>query len=146
MTACNRTALLGSSLGRKKIVADFAGGDLTSDAGLAQLRKVNRRIGLVDTLNAALHDPRDADLIEHDQRTLLAQRLFALAAGYEDLDDHATLRTDPLWQTLTDRRLKPGQVESDPLASTPTLCRLENRVTRKDLVRLAAVLVEASVG
>jgi hypothetical protein len=145
MTECNRTPLLFSSLGRKKIVADFAGGNLTSDAGLVLLREVDHRIGLVDALNAALHDPRDPDLTEHDQRTLLAQRLFALAAGYEDLNDHTTLRTDPLWQTLTDRRLKPGQKENDPLGSAPTLCRLENRVTRKDLVRLAVVLVEQFV-
>ena len=126
-------------------MADFAGGDLTSDGGLVLLREVDRRIGLVDALNAALHDPRDPDRIEHDQRTLLGQRLFALAAGYEDLNDHAALRTDPLWQTLTDRRLRRGQPPDTPLASPPTLCRLENRVTRADLGRLAAVLVDQFV-
>ncbi|MBE3123430.1 MAG: transposase [Planctomycetes bacterium] len=110
MTECTRTPLRFSSVGRKKIVADFTGGDLTSDGGLVLLREVDRRIGLVDALNAAVRDPRDPDRIEHDQRTLLAQRLFALAAGYEDLNDHAGLRTDPLWQTLADRRLKPGRV------------------------------------
>ena len=142
MTECTRTPLRFSSVGRKKIVAEFTGGDLTSDGGLVLLREVDRRIGLVDALNAAVRDPRDPDRIEHDQRTLLAQRLFAVAAGYEDLNDHAGLRTDPLWQTLADRRLKPGQQEDDPLGSAPTLCRLENRVTHKDLGRLAAVLVE----
>ena len=145
MTECTRTPLLFSSLGRKKIVADFAGGELTSDGGLVLLREVDRRIGLIDAVCAALHDPRDPELIKHDQRTLLAQRIFGLAAGYEDLNDHATLRTDPWWQTLVDRRLKPGQQEDDPLASAPTLCRLENRVTRADLARMAAVLVDAFV-
>jgi hypothetical protein len=131
-----------SSLNRRKMVADFQGGDLTSDGGLPLLREVDRRIGLLDALSAAIRDPRDPDRIEHDQRTLLAQRILAIAAGYEDLNDHAALRTDTLFQALTDRRPKAGQKESDPLASPPTLCRLENRITRRDLWRMAAVLVE----
>jgi hypothetical protein len=131
-----------SSLNRRKMVADFQGGDLTSDGGLPLLREVDRRIGLLDALSAAIRDPRDADRIEHEQRTLLAQRILAIAAGYEDLNDHATLRTDTLFQTLTDRRLKPGQKETDPLGSPPTLCRLENRITRRDLARMAAALVD----
>jgi len=142
MTECSRLPLVFSSLNRRKMVADFQGGDLTSDGGLPLLREVDRRLGLLDALNAAIRDPRDSDRTEHEQRTLLAQRILAIAAGYEDLNDHATLRTDTLFQTLTDRRLKPGQKETDPLGSPPTLCRLENRITRRDLARIAAVLVE----
>jgi hypothetical protein len=134
-----------SSLNRKKLAADFQGGDLTSDGGLPLLREVDRRIGLIDQLSAAIRDPRDPERIEHDQRTLLAQRLLAIAAGYEDLNDHDALRTDTLLQALTDRRLKVGQKEGDPLGSPPTLCRLENRITRRDLVRMAAVLVDQYV-
>jgi hypothetical protein len=145
MTDCNTTPLLFSSLARKNLLADFNGGDLTSDGGLPLLREVDRRIGLLDAINAALLDPRCPWLTVHDQRTLLAQRLFALAAGYEDLNDHQTLRNDTLLQMLTDRPLKAGQKEGDPLSSPPTLCRLENRVTRGDLLRLAAVLVEQFV-
>jgi hypothetical protein len=142
MTECNRLPLVFSSLNRRKMVADFQGGDLTSDGGLPLLREVDRRLGLLDALNAAIRDPRDPERTEHEQRTLLAQRILAIAAGYEDLNDHATLRTDTLFQTLTDRRLKPGQKETDPLGSPPTLCRLENRITRRDLARIAAVLVD----
>ena len=142
MTECNRLPLVFSSVNRKKVAADFQGGDLTSDGGLPLLREVDRRIGLLDALSAAIRDPRAPDRIEHDQRTLLAQRILAIAAGYEDLNDHDALRTDTLLQALTDRRLKPGQKEGDPLASPPTLCRLENRITRRDLVRMAAVPVE----
>lgn len=145
MTQCNRLPLTFSSLGRRKIVADFAGGDLTSDGGLPLLREVDRRIGLLDALNDAVADPRCPWLIEHHQRTLLAQRVLALAAGYEDLNDHQTLRHDTLWQALTDRRPKAGQTEADPLASPPTLCRLENRITRGDLARMAQVLVETFI-
>ena len=145
MTDCNTTPLLFSSLGRKNFIADFDGGDLTSDGGLPLLREVDRKIGLIDAIDAAIADPRNPALIEHDQRTILAQRIFALAAGYEDLNDHQTLRNDTLLQVLTDRQLKVGQTESDPLSSPPTLCRLENRVTRADLVGLASVLVEQFV-
>lgn len=142
MTDCNTTPLRFASLGRQNLIADFNGGDLTSDGGLPLLRQVDKRIGLINAINDALFDPRCPWLIEHDQRTILAQRIFALAAGYEDLNDHQTLRDDSLLKALTDRQLKAGQTPTDPLASPPTLCRLENRITRGDLVRMANVIVE----
>jgi len=145
MTECNAQPLLFSSLGHKKIVADFSGGDLTSDGGLPLLREVDRKIGLIDALDAAICDPRFQPLVVHEQRTLLAQRIFALAAGYEDINDHQTLRTDTLLASLTDRNLKAGQKPGDPLSSPPTLCRLENRLTRSDLVRMSKVLVEVFI-
>lgn len=142
MTECNGLSLLFASLGRKKVMADFQGGDLISDGGLPLLREVDHKIGLIDALNAAICDPRFQPLVVHDQRTILAQRILAIAAGYEDLNDHQTLRNDRLLTALTDRRLKCGQKEDDPLSSPPTLCRLENRITRADLVRMSKVLVE----
>lgn len=101
MTKCNFQPLLFARVDRRRIVADFQGGDLTSDGGLPVpprqtglplLREVDRKIGLIDALDAAIYDPRCPWLIEHDQRTILAQRILALAAGYEDLNDHQTLR------------------------------------------------------
>jgi hypothetical protein len=145
MTECNAQPLLFSSLGHKKIVADFSGGNLTSDGGLPLLREVDRKIGLIDALNGVICDPRFQPLVVHEQRTLLAQRILALAAGYEDLNDHDTLRKDTLLQDLTDRHLKAGQKPDDPLSSPPTLCRLENRLTRSDLVRMSRVLVETFI-
>ena len=142
MTECNRQSMLFASVDRRQIVADFGGGDLTSDGGLPLLREVDRKIGLMDALNAAIHDPRCPWLIEHDQRTILAQRILAVAAGYEDLNDHQALRNDTLLTALTDRALKCGQRHDDPLSSPSTLCRLENRVTRADLVRMSQVLIE----
>lgn len=142
MTDCTTQPMLFSSLPRKKFLADFHGGDLTSDGGLALLREVDRKLGLIDALDAAINDPRCPWLIEHDQRTLLAQRVFAIAAGYEDLNDHQTLRGDTLFQALADR---PAQKQFDPLSSPPTLCRLENRIRRGDLVRMADVLVDAFI-
>lgn len=138
MTDCNLKPPLLASLGRKKIHADFDGGCLTSDAGAVLLRQVDRKIGLIDAINNCIPDPRNQLLVIHEQRTLLAQRIMAIAMGYEDLNDHDTLRNDPLLQLLTERAIDAEQ----PLASSPTLCRLENRITRKSLVEIARVIVE----
>src|SRR5262249_11395563 len=127
-----------SSLGRRAVQGDFGAGDLTTDAGALLLREADRRLGLLDALDHALPDSRDPLRITHPQRALLAQRIFALACGYEDLTDHARLRRDPLWQVLAEYSPDPEQ----PLASAPTLCRLENRAQRAALFRLAEVLVE----
>ena len=109
---------------------------------MAAAAEVDRQVGLIDALDAAIADPRCPWLIEHDQRTLLAQRIFAIAAGYEDLNDHDDLRNDTLLQAMTDRA---ACKQSKPLSSPPTLCRLENRVTRADLAGMARVIVEAFI-
>jgi Transposase DDE domain group 1 len=141
MTQCNPKPLHFASLDSRRLEADFSGGALTSDAGALLLREVDHRLGLLDALDRALPDPRDPERVEHTQRSLLAQRVFGLALGYEDLNDHQRLRHDPLWQLLAERTPDPAQ----PLASAPTLCRLENRVGRAALWRLAQVLVEQFV-
>ena len=138
MTDCNRQTLSFSSLGPKALVADFLGGRLTSDAGALLLREAGEATGLFRALDRAIPDPRDPARIDHDQQALLAQRIIALALGYEDLNDHLTLRTDPALQAAA------GAVpdEAAPLASPSTLCRLENRIDRPTLVRIAAALVD----
>ena len=142
MTECTTTPLPFSRAKRRTLQADFSGGVLTSDAGALLLREADRRLGLLDALDHALPDPRDPDLIAHPQRCLLAQRIFGIACGYEDLNDHQRLRDDPLWQTAVDH---PGPDDAPQLASPPTLCRLENRVRRADLVKMAAALVECFI-
>ncbi len=138
MTQCNPAPLAFATLGRRPVQADFDGGDLTTDAGALLLREADRRLGLLDALDRCIPDPRDPALTAHAQRALLAQRIFGIACGYEDLNDHQHLRHDPLWQALAESDPDPER----PLASAPTLCRLENRVGRAALARLAAVLVE----
>ena len=139
MTECNQTSIRFASLNRRNLVADFAGGAITSDAGALLLREADRQLGLLDAIDRAIPDPRHPDLIVHPQRALLAQRIFAIACGYEDLNDHQQLRDDPLWQAATDH---PGLDDAPQLASPPTLCRLENRISRRTLFDLSAVLVE----
>jgi hypothetical protein len=111
---------------------------LTTDAGALLLREVADRIGLFDALDAVIPDPRHPVLTVHDQKSLLAQRILALALGYEDLNDHQTLRADPVLQVAAGRSPDP----EGTLASPPTLCRLENRVERQTLVACAEVLVD----
>src|SRR5712671_3072720 len=88
MTDCNRDPLHFSSLGPKAVVADFQGGRLTTDAGALLLREVADRIGLFDALDAAIPDPRNPVFVIHDRRAMIAQRVTAIALGYEDLNDH----------------------------------------------------------
>lgn len=138
MTECNSESLNFSSLYRKKILGDFNGGHLTSDAGALLLREANRRTGLIDALAACISDPRDPTRIQHDVKTLLSQRVFGIAMGYEDGNDHQTLRSDPIMQLLAET----PPDSDEPLASPPTLCRFENWVNRKSLARMSEVLVD----
>jgi len=141
MTDCTTEPLLFSSLKRQSIQADFGGGRLTSDGGALLLREMDRSLGLIDALDACICDPRNPFFIAHAQRTLLAQRIFGIALGYEDLNDHQSLREDPLFQVLSERGVRADL----PLASPPTLCRLENRVDRKTLGQIAEVFVETFI-
>jgi len=135
MTECNRKSLSFSRLGRQEISVNFDGGRLTSDGGGLLLRELDRRLA------ACISDPRDPAKITHDVKTLLAQRIFGIALGYEDLNDHETLRDDPLFALLAEQRPDPRA----PLGSPSTLCRLENGVTRQSMVRMAQVLVDQFV-
>jgi hypothetical protein len=138
MTDCNREPLRFSSLGNRAIVADFLGGRLTTDAGALLLREVAEQLGLFDALDAVIPDPRHPVFTVHQQRALLAQRITAIALGYEDLNDHQELRKDPALQ-IASRQIPEPETK---LASPPTLCRLENRVNHETLSRIAEVFVD----
>lgn len=138
MTECSTDVIEFSSVDRRQVVADFLGGRLTSDAGILLLREVDRKIGLLDAINDAIPDPRDPATITHDQRTMLSQRIFSIALGYEDLNDQQTMRTDAALQVAAGIDAE----EDNPMASPSTLCRLENRVFRRTLVRLSKILVD----
>jgi len=127
-----------TAVGRRKVVADFAGGRLTSDAGVLLLREMDRRLGLLDAIDAAIPDPREPSSVVHSQRTMLAQRIFSIALGYEDLNDQQTMRTDPALQVAAGV----APQESEAMASAPTLCRLENRISRQTNIALSKILVD----
>ncbi len=134
MPECNVEFFEFPSFDRRKIEASFTGGEVSSDGGVMVLRAADRRLGLVRALDAVIADPRDPDLITHGQVDLLRQRIYGLALGYEDLNDHDTLRKDLAWQSAVER--------GEELASSPTLCRLENRADRRTAAAMSRVLVE----
>ena len=134
MPKCTADSLTFGRLKRRVIEANFQGGALSSDGGLMLLREVDRKTGLSAAVAAALHDPRNVDFIVHELRDLVAQRLYGLCCGYEDLNDHAALRCDPLMQTAVGT--------DEELGSCPTLCRMERRANRADVLALNRVLVE----
>jgi hypothetical protein len=138
MQADSATPLQLAPVGDKAVDLDFAGGRLSSDAGLVLLKDPDEQLGLTRALAAVLSDPRDARRVNFTQHDLLKQRVFQIAAGYEDANDANTLRHDPIFKLLLDRLPETGT----PLASQPTLSRFENRVSRTALYRMALVLVD----
>jgi len=108
----------------RPVVTAFDGGSITSDAGAMLLGAADRAIGLIDRFAACFHDARRQELIEHEVETLIGQRVFGLAAGYEDLIDHDQLRHDPVMAILVGK-LKARREDCAPAAGKSTLNRLE---------------------
>jgi len=124
-------------VGNKAVEIDFDGGRLSSDAGVVLLKDINDQLGLTRNLAAVLSDPRDPRRITFTLEDLIKQRVFQIAAGYEDANDANTLRDAPIVKLMLDRLPETGA----PLASQPTISRFENRLSRTELYRLALVLL-----
>jgi hypothetical protein len=138
MAQCKQLCFEIPGFGPRKIAADFGGGNVSSDGGVLLLRQVDRWLGLTKQVARALPDYRDPDRITHSLESLLRQRIYGLALGYEDLNDHDLLRSDLVWQTAAER----GEL----LSSSSTLCRWENRAGRKEAWLLHEVLFNQFVG
>ena len=108
----------------RSVVAAFDGGKITSDAGGVLLRATDRAIGLVDRFAPCFSDRRSAELIEHTVATMIGQRVFGIALGYEDVVDHDTLRHDPIMAVLAGK-LTARRNNCAPVAGKSTLNRLE---------------------
>jgi len=121
-------------VGRRVVEGRFDGGSMTSDGGVMLLGEVDRKLGLLEAAARCIADPRSPLLIKHGVRDMLRQRVYALALGWEDLNDHGALRCDVAVQTAVgvDREV----------ASAPTLCRLEKWADRATAVRLHRLLIE----
>ena len=137
MTKCYQTSLEFPSVKRRKVEADFTGGDITSNGGIALLAQVDKQMGLTQAVARAIGDTRRRASCDHSLLELLQQRIYGLALGYEDLNDHGELRHDLALQTATSR------VET--LASPATLCRLEQRSDRESAVAIHQVLFDQFV-
>ncbi len=130
-TECNQATFEFHGLFQRKVKARFDGGKITSDAGVLLLREVEKRTGLIAGLEQCFTDHRDPRLIEHSVKELLGQRIYGLCLGYEDLNDHDQLRTDPMLAVAVEKadplgknRRQAGD-RGKALAGKCTLNRLE---------------------
>jgi hypothetical protein len=123
---------------RKKITVDFNGGNQSSNAGLLLLREAERKRGVCQRLAAAMPDNRDPNRILHTMHEMLMARASAIACGYEDANDLNRLRHDPLMKLAVGRCPETG----DPLASQPTISRMENSPSKTDAARAALAMVD----
>jgi hypothetical protein len=134
MTECSETRFAFPPLGARAVIARFNGGYVTSDGGGLLLREVERRTGILRRLAACFTDQRTPERIEYTVEELIKQRVYALALGYEDLNDHDQLRRDPLLAVLVGKSDPTGQKRrrlrdrGAALAGKSTLNRLELRL------------------
>ena len=134
MPNCTALSDLFPTFNRRKIDFSFDGGDVTTDAGLLLLQRVDQHLKLTERIACHLPDNRDPTRVRHSTLSLLRQRVYGIAMGYEDLNDHDLWRHDLLLQTAL------GSVT--PAGSSPTLCRFENREDRAAAVAMSRELVE----
>jgi hypothetical protein len=121
MTECIESRLAFANEGKREVVAEFNGGTISSDGGALLLRETDQRINLLGRLSQCFLDGRNPALVEHRVEQMLAQRVYGLALGYEDLNDHEQLRHDPLLAVLAGKA-EPGK---EALAGKSTLNRME---------------------
>src|SRR5437773_3547762 len=131
MTECKTEPYEFHALGNREVVGHFDGGDITTDAGGLLLREVEQRTGIIRRFAACFRDYRDPRFIEFTVQDLVAQRVYGLDLGYEDLNDHDRLRADPALAVMVGKEDPKGEhrrVEQDrgkALAGKSTLNRLE---------------------
>ena len=120
MTECIQSSFGFEACGSRQIVARFDGGTISSDGGALLLRQTDKRLNLLPRLAKCFLDGRNPEQVEHSVLEMLSQRVYGLALGYEDLNDHEQLRRDPVFGMLS------GREELDqPLAGKSTLNRME---------------------
>ena len=130
-TECSGERFGCKPLGRREVVARFDGGDITSDGGALLLRELEAELGIIRRFAECFTDHRDPERVEHTVEELVAQRIHALALGYEDLNDHDSLRHDPMLAVLVGKTDPKGQTRREvrdrgkALAGKSTLNRLE---------------------
>lgn len=125
----------------KKVELSYTGEQISSDGGLLLLREVESQLGLISGLSSCITDTRDYRYIDHSITELITQRIFQIAAGYEDCNDCNDLRGDMIFKTCSGRLPQTG----DDLASQPTRSRLENAIGPKSLLQMGKYLLDTFV-
>jgi hypothetical protein len=139
MTKCNRTSKIFQVPKSRKLSVSFDGGQICSNGGLVLLKGMDEKIGITKRVAqiSEKYDTRNPLYTTHSVRSIISQRIFAIASGHEDLNDHLTLAHDPLLQSVSER--------DDKLASPSTLCRFERDVSRTMNFELSTLLVETFI-
>lgn len=141
MIESKQTVFTFANISGKKVEADFDGGTTTSDGGVLLLRKLESLTGIIDRIVEVIWDRRHQSYVDHSHTDLIRQRVFQIACGYDDANDSNDLRSDPGMKAACDRL----PITGDDLASQPTMCRLENAVSRTDLYRIGLAFLEAFI-
>ena len=124
-------------LKKKKVIADFDGGLISSDAGALLLKEAEKKTGIIKDIGGCITDKREPTMITHTTEDILYQLIFQICCGYEDLNDSKTLRRDPVLKLINNE----APISGKSLASAPTLCRFENKVTSFELIKIGEAFV-----
>jgi len=131
MTECTTEKLIFEGVGRRRVEADFSAGQVSSDGGVLLVREADRRIGLSERMSECFVDYRDSKQVEHSVKELIRQRVYSLALGYEDVNDHELLSRDPLLATAIGKKDPQGKNRRSSkhrgvaAASASTLSRID---------------------
>lgn len=129
----------------KKVEVQFTQEETSSDSGLLFLKQIVDDLGIVKLASKCIKDKRDLGKIEHDIAEMISQRLYQVCAGYEDVNDSDKLKSDPVLKLISKLEKNKGKNKEEStkeLASSSTLCRLENSITIKELNNLVSLQVE----
>lgn len=137
MTDCTKLSHAFTSFKNKKIELDFTAGSVSSDGGMVLLREADMRLNLTASIASKLIDTRQTGKVQHDILSMLRQRVYGIALGYEDLNDHDTLRHCHNFQVSLE--------QESSLASSPTLCRFENNANRDTALIIQKTIVETFI-
>jgi len=134
MTKCIALSNQFSKVKNRQIEINFTGGDISSDGGVLLLREADKRLGITAELARMFPDKRDTSKVAHSIETMIKQRIYGIALGYEDLNDHDRLRKCTAMQTAT------GTI--DDMASSSTLCRMENNADRQFIIKAHKLMID----
>ena len=137
MTKCTLNSEVFPGINRKKIAVDFNGGHVSSDGGVLLVQAADKRLGLTERIAKRLEETRSSGKIVHSLLSMLRQRVYGIACGYEDGNDHSTLRYDTAFQTAVSRE--------DVLASSATLHRFEQKANRRVAIEVHREIVETFI-
>jgi hypothetical protein len=137
MTVCKDNQIRFSFYCKRNLTLNFNGGQISSDGGLVLLRQLDKKLGLTEGLVGCISDSRHQGYTKQSSLDIIRQRIYQIAAGYEDANDADSLRNDPIFKAINNRA-----TSDDPLSSQPTISRFENMRSPQEIYRLTKYLFD----